>query len=79
MLWRLHREDNAEAGLALRNSFVGLGSVGQLVGLNNRFDFSSGYVIEGFIEVFRAVLPPVLAFQRLFCALACLAGDIRIL
>ena len=53
---RLHCEDGSEAGLALRNTFVGLRSFGQWVSLNHRFDFPSGYVVEGFVEIFRAIL-----------------------
>jgi len=37
---RLHCEDGAEAGLALRNALVGLWCLCQWVRLDNRFDFS---------------------------------------
>src|SRR5262249_1293824 len=34
----------------------GLRSFGQWVGFNYRFDFSLGYVIQGFVEIFGAIL-----------------------
>ena len=36
---RLHCEDGAEPGPALRNAFIGLDGLRQWVGLDNRFDF----------------------------------------
>src|SRR5215472_18130666 len=54
--WRLHCEDGSEAGLAFRNALVGLRSFGQGIGLNYRFNFSVGYVIQGFVEIFGPIL-----------------------
>src|ERR1700721_4840695 len=53
---RLHCEDGAEAGLALRNALVGLCGFGQWIGFNDRFDFSLSYVIQGFVKIFGAIL-----------------------
>ena len=53
---RLHCEDGAEAGLALSNPLVGLGSFAQWIGFNYRFDFSLVYVIQGFVEIFGSIL-----------------------
>jgi len=52
----LHREDSAETGLALRNALVGLRRFDQRVGFNYRFDFSLGYIIQRFEEIFGAIL-----------------------
>src|SRR4029077_310041 len=54
--WRLHSEDSAKAGSALRNALVSLRSFGQWVGFNYRFNFSLGYVIQGFVEILGAIL-----------------------
>ena len=53
---KLHGEDGAEAGFAVDDTLIGLGGVGQWVGLDYRFDFSLGYEIQGFVEIFGAVL-----------------------
>ena len=52
----LHCEDGAEPGLALGNALVRLLSLCQWIRLNDRFDFSLGYEIQGFVEIFGAVL-----------------------
>src|SRR5690242_11829337 len=54
--WRLHCEDSAKAGSALRNALVSLRSFGQWVSFNYRFNFSLGYVIQGFVEILGAIL-----------------------
>src|ERR1700758_1716766 len=58
----LHCEDGAEPGRALDNALISLRSFGQRVGLDYRFNFSLGYVIQGFVKVFRAIcwLPMIL-------------------
>src|SRR6266851_7937636 len=53
---RLHCEDGAEPGLALRNALVGLRCLCQWVRLDDRFNFSLRYEIKGFVEIFWAVL-----------------------
>ena len=52
----LHRKDGAEPGRSLDNALISLRSVGQWVGLDYRFNFSLGYVIQGFVKVFRTIL-----------------------
>src|SRR3984893_5134069 len=52
----LHCEDGAEPGRSLDNALISLRSFGQRVGLDYRFNFSLGYVIQGFVKVFRAIL-----------------------
>src|SRR5215510_7308034 len=52
----LHCEDGAEPGFALRDTLIGLRSFGQWIGFNNWFDPSLGHVIQGFVEIFRAIL-----------------------
>src|SRR3984893_3108013 len=52
----LHCEDSAEPGRSLDNALVSLRSFGQRVGLDYRFNFSLGYVIQGCVKVFRAIL-----------------------
>src|SRR5580658_3059159 len=53
---RLHCEDGAEPGAALRNAFVGLGGLRQWVSLDDRFDFPLRHEIKSFVEIFGAVL-----------------------
>src|SRR6266581_542843 len=53
---RLHCEDGAEPGPALRNAFVGLGGLRQWVSLDDRFDFPLRHEIKSFVEIFGAVL-----------------------
>src|SRR5713226_4808337 len=53
---RLHCEDGAEPGLALRNALVGLRRLCHYVRLDARFDFSLCSEIKGFVEIFGAVL-----------------------
>ena len=52
----LHCEDGAEPGCSLDDALISLRSFGQRVGLNYRFNFPLGYVIQGFIEIFGAIL-----------------------
>src|SRR5258708_8014694 len=52
----LHCEDGAEPGRSLDNALISLRSFGQRVGLDYRFNSSLGYVIQGFVKVFRAIL-----------------------
>src|SRR6202008_5146385 len=52
----LHCEDGAEPRFAFGNALIGLGSLGQWVGLNDRFDFTLRHVIQSFIKVFGAIL-----------------------
>ena len=52
----LHCEDRAEPRCSLENALISFRSFGQRVGLDYRFNFSLGYVIQGFIKVFRAIL-----------------------
>ncbi len=56
----LHCEDGAEPGRSLDNALISLRSFSQRVGLDYRFNFSLGYVIQGFVKVFRAILLAVL-------------------
>src|SRR6516162_2638579 len=51
-----HGKHGAEPGRALHNALICLRSFGQRVGLDYRFDFSLGYVIQGFVEIFGAIL-----------------------
>src|SRR6266849_9261506 len=53
---RLHCEDSAEPGPALRNAFVGLGGLRQWVSLDDRFDFPLCHEIKSFVQIFGAVL-----------------------
>src|SRR6266852_5825586 len=53
---RLHCEDGAEPGFALRNAFIGLDGLRQWVSLDDRFDFPLRHEIKSFIEIFGAVL-----------------------
>jgi hypothetical protein len=46
--WRLHCEDSAEPGLALRNALGGLCSISPRIRLDYRFDFARGYVVQDF-------------------------------
>src|SRR5215469_13959549 len=52
----LHCEDGAEPRCSLDNALISFRSFGQRVGLDYRFNFSLGYVIQGFVKVFRAIL-----------------------
>ena len=53
---RLHCEDSAEPGPALRNAFVGLSGLCQWVSLDEGFDFPLRHEIKSFVEIFGAVL-----------------------
>src|ERR1700730_10348026 len=53
---RLHCEDGAEPGPALRNAFIGVGGLRQWVSLDNRFDFPLRPEIKSFVEILGAVL-----------------------
>src|SRR5260370_3299350 len=61
----LHCEDGAEPGRSLDNALISLRSFGQRVGLDYRFNFSLGYVIQGFVKVFRPILLPADDFDAL--------------
>ena len=52
----LHREDGAEARLAVDDTLIRLRSLAQWVRLDYRFNFSLRYEIKGFVEIFGAVL-----------------------
>src|SRR5260370_19804072 len=53
---RLHCEDSAEPGPALRNAFVVLGGLRQWVSLDDGFNFPLRHEIKSFVEIFWAVL-----------------------
>src|SRR5437899_5422729 len=53
---RLHCEDGAEPGPALRNAFVVLSGLRQWVSLDEGFDFPLRHEIKSFVEIFGAVL-----------------------
>jgi len=53
---RLHCQDGAKSGLALRHAVVGLRCLGQRVRLHNRFNFSLRCEIKRFVKIFGAVL-----------------------
>ena len=53
---RLHCEDGTEPGLAFRNAFVGLWCLCQWIRLDDCFNFSLRYEIQGFVEIFGPVL-----------------------
>ena len=52
----LHRQDGAEARLAVDDTLIRLRSLSQWVRLDYRFNFSLRYEIKGFVEIFGAVL-----------------------
>ena len=52
----LHRQDGAEARLAVDDTLICLRSLGQWVRLDYRFNFSLRYEIKGFVEIFGTVL-----------------------
>src|ERR1700733_16300575 len=53
---RLHCEDGAESGLALRDAFIGFGGIRQWITLDDCFDLSLRHEIKGFVEIFGTVL-----------------------
>ena len=52
----LHRQDSAEARLAVDDTLIRLRSLGQWVRLDYRFNFSLRYEIKRFVEIFWTVL-----------------------
>src|ERR1700694_1876426 len=52
----LHRQDSAEARLAVDDTLIRLRSLRQWVRLDYRFNFSLRYEIKGFVEIFGTVL-----------------------
>src|ERR1700686_5365568 len=52
----LHRQDSAEARLAIDDTLIRLRSLGQWVRLDYRFNFPLRYEIKRFVEIFGPVL-----------------------
>ena len=52
----LHRQDGAEAGLAVYDALIRLRSFGQRIRFDNCFHFFLGHEVERFVKIFGAVL-----------------------
>ena len=53
---RLHGQDGAKPGLALRHTVVSFRCLCQWIRLDNRFNFSLRYEIKRFVKILGAVL-----------------------